>query len=90
MLAACSSQPKQTAQLDTSPSEDHILVQIDRMLMEQRYLDAQESLGNIDIFSLSQLETINFYWLKAQLSIYLGRGDDAITAMNAVAPGSFA
>ena len=89
MLAACSSQQKQTAQPEISPQEEHILVKVERLLIEQQYLDAQDTLNSIDIFSLSELEQTNFYWLKAQLSVYLGRGDDAITAMNAVPPGAF-
>jgi len=90
MLAACSSQPKQATQPSITAKDDHILVQIEQLLMEQRYLDAEDALNEIDVYSLSQLEKTNFYWLSAQLAVYLGRGNDAITAMNAVPPGAFA
>ena len=90
ILAACSSQQKQTPSLDLTAQETSVLTQADQLLMEQRYLDAQDTLSSIDIFSLSSIEQTHYYWISAQLDVALGRGDDAITAMNAVAPGAFA
>ncbi|MFT6058443.1 MAG: outer membrane PBP1 activator LpoA protein, partial [Pseudohongiellaceae bacterium] len=89
LLAACSSSPKQSQSVTKIPQEVAILSQVDGFLIEQRYLDAQNALAEIDVYSLSQIERIKFYWLSANLAVSLGRGTDAITALNAVSPGEF-
>jgi outer membrane PBP1 activator LpoA protein len=89
LLGACSSTPKQVPQISSLSLESPILSQISGLLAEQRYLDAQDSLANIDIYSLSELEQARFYWLSAKLAVSLGRGTQAITALNAVPPGGF-
>jgi outer membrane PBP1 activator LpoA protein len=89
LLAACSSGPKQSSYLSTIPQEVAVLSQVDGFLIEQRYLDAQNALAEIDVYSLSDLERIHFYWLTAKLSVSLGRGTEAITALNAVLSGDF-
>jgi outer membrane PBP1 activator LpoA protein len=89
LLGACSSTPKQVLQTSSLSLESPILSQISGLLAEQRYLDAQDSLANIDTYSLSELEQARFYWLSAKLAVSLGRGTQAITALNAVPPGGF-
>lgn len=90
LLGACSSSPKQSSPLATSDTSDlGALSTIEQLIANQRYVEAEEGLKKVDIYSISELEQIRFYWLSANLSIQLGRGDDAITALNAVEPGSF-
>jgi outer membrane PBP1 activator LpoA protein len=89
LLGACSSTPKQVPQISSLSLESPILSQISGLLAEQRYLDAQDSLANIDTYSLSEVEQARFYWLSAKLAVSLGRGTQAITALNAVPPGGF-
>lgn len=88
LLAACSSTPKQpTAALDI-PSESPLST-IEQLIANHRFIDAEDALKKIDIYSISELEQIQFHWLSANLSVQLGRGDAAIAALNAVAPGAF-
>ncbi len=89
LLAACSSSPKQSQSAAKMSQEVSILSQIDGFLIEQRYLDAQNALAEIDVYSLSNIEKTRYYWLSAKLAVALGRGTEAITALNAVPPGGF-
>ena len=88
VLAACSSTPKQTTPEPIMQS-DSALSTIEQLIANHRYIDAEDDLQKIDIYSLSELEQIQFYWISANLAVQLGRGDAAITALNAVAPGAF-
>ncbi len=90
ILAACSSQPnKPTSPATTTPNLG-ALSAIEVLIANHRLKEAEDNLLKIDLFSLSHVKQIHFYWLTAQLSVALGRGDDALTAINAVAPGDFA
>lgn len=89
LLAACSSTPKQSSNTALNLSSDSALSSIEPLIANHRYIDAEDALKKIDIYSLSELEQIQFYWLSANLAVQLGRGDAAITALNAVPPGSF-
>ena len=74
LLAACSSTPKQpTAALDI-PSESPLST-IEQLIANHRFIDAEDALKKIDIYSISELEQIQFHWLSAKLSVQLGRGD---------------
>lgn len=89
LLGACSSTPQQPQSTALNLSSDSALSSIEQLIANQRYVDAENALQKIDIYSLSELEQIQFYWLSANLAVQLGRGDAAITALNAVAPGDF-
>ncbi|MFT5594327.1 MAG: outer membrane PBP1 activator LpoA protein [Oceanicoccus sp.] len=89
LLAACSSTPKQPQTTTLNVPSDSALSSIEPLIANHRYIDAEDALKKIDLYSLSELEQIQFHWLSANLSVQLGRGDAAITALNAVAPGSF-
>jgi outer membrane PBP1 activator LpoA protein len=89
LLAACSSAPKQSPNTTLNLSSDSALSSIEQLIANHRYIDAEDALKKIDIYSLGELEQIQFYWLSANLAVQLGRGDAAISALNAVAPGSF-
>ncbi|MGR6873437.1 penicillin-binding protein activator [Pseudomonas sp. HK3] len=89
LLAACSSTPKQSPNTTLNLSSDSALSSIEQLIANHRYIDAEDALKKIDIYSLGELEQIQFYWLSANLAVQLGRGDAAISALNAVAPGSF-
>lgn len=88
LLAACSSTPKQPQTTTLNVPSDSALSSIEPLIANHRYIDAEDALKKIDLYSLSELEQIQFHWLSANLSVQLGRGDAAITALNAVAPGS--
>lgn len=88
ILAACSSAPKQPTTTLNIPS-DSTLSTIEQLIANHRYIDAEDALEKVDIYSLSELEQIQFYWLSANLAVQLGRGDAAISALNAVPPGAF-
>ncbi len=88
-LGACSSSPQQPQSTALNLSSDSALSSIEQLIANQRYVDAENALQKIDIYSLSELEQIQFYWLSANLAVQLGRGDAAITALNAVPPGDF-
>lgn len=88
ILAACSSAPKQPTATLNIPS-DSTLSTIEQLIANHRYIDAEDALEKVDIYSLSELEQIQFYWLSANLAVQLGRGDAAISALNAVPPGAF-
>ena len=90
VLAACSSQPSKVETSQSMPAgDDSALSAIEALIANYRWVDAEESLQDIEFFTLSKLEQIQFQWLKAKLSIALGRGDQALTALNAVTPGDF-
>lgn len=88
-LGACSSSPQQPQSTALNLSSDSALSSIEQLIANQRYVDAENALQKIDIYSLSELEQIQFYWLSANLAVQLGRGDAAITALNSVPPGDF-
>ncbi len=89
MLAACSSQPSKVVTTQPIPVDDGALSAIELLIANYRWVDAEDSLQGIEFFTLSKLEQIQYHWLKAKLSVALGRGDIALTALNAVAPGGF-
>ena len=90
ILAACSSQPSKMETSQSIPTrDDSALSAIEALIANYRWVDAEESLQDIEFFTLSELEQIQYQWLKAQLSVALGRGDQALAALNAVNPGDF-
>ncbi|GAA6133845.1 penicillin-binding protein activator [Oceaniserpentilla sp. 4NH20-0058] len=90
LLGACSSTPKQTTTpATTEPAGMGALSTIEQLIANQRYIEAEDALKKIDIYSITELDKVHFYWLSANLAILLGRGDDAIFALNAVDPGAF-
>lgn len=90
LLAACSSQPEKNQQTNETYIQAGALSTIAPLITNQRFNEAENSLNAIDIYALTDLEQVEYYWLTAQLSVALGRGDAALTALNAVPPGAFA
>ncbi|WP_396588771.1 penicillin-binding protein activator [Bermanella sp. R86510] len=88
MLSGCSTQPRQTGS-DLEFVQEGPLSVIQQHLAMDSLIDADKAIQEIDVLSLSADDQIRFYWLKARLAIALGRGDEAITALNAVDPGAF-
>jgi hypothetical protein len=88
ILAACTSTPKQPTAALNIPS-DSALSTIEQLIANHRYIDAEDALKKVDIYSLSEIEQIQFHWLSANLSVQLGRGNAAINSLNAVPPGAF-
>jgi len=92
LLGACSSTPKQTSSTSipqANVASESVLSSIEQLIANQRYIEAEEALKKVDIYSISELEVIQYYWLSANLAVQLGRGEDAILALNAVQPGAF-
>ncbi len=92
LLAACSGQPTKTVETnDDAPVfvSKGQLSNIDTMISNGRLLDAEHALEIIDPLGLPELDHIHYYWLSANLAIELSRGDDALSALNALPPGEF-
>ncbi len=89
LLAACSSQPSKTPSIEETTPEFGALSAIEQLIANHRLKEAEDNLLSIDIISLNELKQIHFHWLEAKLSVALGRGDAAMTALNSVSPGSF-
>lgn len=91
LLGGCSSTPKQSPQpIAASETSDlGALSSIEQLIANQRFIEAEDALKKVDIYSISQLDQVHFYWLKANLAIQLGRGDEALVALNSVEPGAF-
>ena len=91
LLGACSSTPKQSSSTPPAPStaSESVLSSIEALIANQRYIEAEDALKKVDVYSISELEVIQYYWLSANLAIQLGRGEEALAALNAVQPGDF-
>lgn len=90
ILSACSGQQTVT-QTDAVVPQDisSQLSAIEGLIDNGQLLEAEHQLEKYDPVSLTEIERIHFYWASARLAIALSRGEDAITALNAVAPGDF-
>ncbi len=89
ILQACSNQPSVPSDMQAQVFEQQGLSAIEVLIANHRLLDAEQMLSDTDIFSLNEHDKIHFHWLEASLAVALGRGDQALTAMNAVSPGAF-
>lgn len=91
IMAGCSSAPQKQAQTDMplAISGEMALSAIAELIANNRLIDAEDQLNALDVFSLSELEQIQFYWLSAKLAVALGRGEAAMTALNATPSGAF-
>jgi len=90
VLVGCSSQPQKSQPAsDSLAANDAILFQIEQMIVDFRLLEAEQQLAQIDPYNLSDLNQIHYHWLNANLAVALGRGDAAISSLNAVPPGAF-
>lgn len=89
-LSACSG-PRTVTQSPQDVAQDGAsqLSVIESLIDNGQLLDAEHQLKRLDPVSLTELDRIHFYWASARLAIALSRGDDAITALNAVIPGDF-
>jgi outer membrane PBP1 activator LpoA protein len=90
ILAACSSQPNKPIRPEITIPNLGALSAIEVLIANHRLKEAEDNLLKIDLFSLNDAKQVHYYWITAQLSVALGRGDAALTAINAVTPGAFA
>lgn len=91
ILAGCSAPVKKQVQQEQLTISSHTaLSAIDSLIANSRLVDAEDQLMAMDVYSLSENEKIYFYWLSAKLAVALGRGEAALTALNAVPSGAFA
>lgn len=90
LFSGCS----QTPVKPTSVSEARInlgpLENIAELITQNQLDNAEKRLNAIRPASLSAVQKIRFHYLSAQLALAMGRGDKALDALNAVAPGEFA
>ena len=90
VMAGCSSQPQKSQPTSGEiTGNDVILMQIEQMIVDFRLFEAEQQLNQIDLYNLNEQDQIHYHWLHANLSVALGRGDAAISSLNAVAPGAF-
>lgn len=89
LFAGCSQAPVKTTS-ETDIVSLGPLENIDQLINQNQFDAAQARLNAIRPASLSPVQKIRFHYLSAQLAIALGRGDKALDALNAIAPGDFA
>lgn len=89
MIAGCSTQPSRTTSGNVPIAEEGPLSTIQNHMAMDRLFEADIAIQELDPYTLSQDDQIRYYWLKAKLAVALGRGEEAITALNTVPPGAF-